>query len=435
MQLLQIHVPTDQLVTATDTLDEMGATFLQTEETSERNGTVLYVPVPQGGAQPVLDRLHDAGLDETYTVITDGDTTPDADMGLDELDERYVEGPKGDAGLDNTSLRERAENLTPGRWAYVAFAALSAVVAVAGLLLNSATVVVGAMVIAPFAGSSLSAAVGAVISDREMAIESVVSQLLGLVVALLGATGMAFLLRRSSFVPPSLVITRLDQVAAFLTPNLLALAIAIAAGAVGALALATDLPTAITGIAVAAAIVPAAAAAGIGVVWGEPFVVAGSVVLLVMNVVTINIAAYVGLVALGYRSSIIASAREGFALDVRTSAYAVALVVFVLALAVASFGTYQYLTFEHAANSEVQDTLDGDSYGALELMGVSTSYSADVIDSEAPSVTVTIGRSSDVDYSTLPITLQNRIEAATGRPVTVQVQFVDYEREAAAPTA
>jgi uncharacterized hydrophobic protein (TIGR00271 family) len=428
VQLLQILVPNDQLVTVTDTLDEMGATALQTEETSARNGSVLYVPVPQGGAQPVLDQLHEAGLEETYAVRLDGDTASDVDLSLDELADQYVEGPKGEAGLDHTSLRERAKDLTPGRRTYVAFAAFSAIIAVAGLLLNSATVIVGAMVIAPFAGSSLSAAVGAVISDREMAIESVFSQLLGLGVALFAAVGASFLLRQSSFVPPALVVSRLDQVAAFITPSLLALTIAIAAGAVGALALATDLPTAITGIAVAAAIVPAAAATGVGLIWNAPFVAAGSIVLLVMNIVAINLAAYIGLVALGYRSSFIESAREGFAFNLRTSAYAVAIVVFVLALAIASFGTYQYLTFEHAVNSEAQTTLTSASYEDLELMSVSTSYSADVINNESPSVTITLGRSSNSDYPSLPTVLQNRIEAATNRSVTVQIRFVDYEQ-------
>lgn len=134
-----------------------------------------------------------------------------------------------------------------------------------------------------------------VISDREMIVDSVLSQLLSLSVAFLGAVGVSLLVRRSSFVPPSLAITRLDQVASFLTPSLLALAIAIAAGAVGTLALATNLPTAISGIAV----VPAAAATDIGIVWNELLVVVGAVVLLVMNVVTINLTAYVGLIALG----------------------------------------------------------------------------------------------------------------------------------------
>ncbi|PSP73955.1 TIGR00341 family protein [Halobacteriales archaeon QS_3_64_16] len=346
----------------------MGATRLQTDETPPRDATVLYVPVPQGGAEPVLDELYDIGLSkESHAVIADGDVAADADLSLSDLDDQYVEGPDEGPGIDNSSLRERAEDLTPDRRTYVAFAALSAVVAVAGLLLSSATVVL---------------------------------------VALLGATGVSLLARSTSFVPPSLAITRLDQVASFITPSLLALAIAIAASAVGALALATDLPTAITGIAVAAAIV-----------------------LLVMNVVTINLTTYVGLVALGYRSSIIAGAREQFTLSARTGAYVLAIVVFVLALALATFGTYQYLTFQQSVNSEVQTTLDSDTYETLELMGVSTSYTGDVFNVGGQStVTVTVGRTAEVEYPLLANLLRDRISSAANRPVTVQVRFVDYEQ-------
>jgi hypothetical protein len=46
------------------------------------------------------------GLDEdAYAVITDGDAATDADLGLKELDDRYVEGPDEGPGLDYRSLR------------------------------------------------------------------------------------------------------------------------------------------------------------------------------------------------------------------------------------------------------------------------------------------------------------------------------------------
>jgi len=427
VQLLQLLVSTDRLVPVTEALDEMGATYLQTDETSARDVTLLYVPVPRGGAEPVLERLYDAGLPEdAYALATDVDTATGADLGVSKLADEYVDGPKGEAGIDHTSLRERAEDLTPGRRTYVAFAALSAIVAVAGLLLDSAIVIVGAMVIAPFAGSSLSAAVGAVISDRDMVTDSVTSQVLGLVVAFVGAVAMSFVLQSTGFVPRSLSISQIEQLGSFLTPSLLAVAIAIAAGGAGALALATDLPVSIAGVAVAAAIVPAASTAGIGVVWGEPLVVAGGLVLLAMNIAFINVSAYLALIALGYRSSVIGSVREDLTLSVRTGAYALVLVFFLVTLAATSVATYQYLTFEQAANSEVQETLDDETFEALDLVSVSTSYSAGVIDTEAPSVTVTVARTSDLDYPLLATILRDRIEAATGRPVIVQIHFVDY---------
>ena len=62
-------------------------------------------------------------------------------------------------------------------------------------------------------------------------------------------------------------------------------------------------------------------------------------------------------------------------------------------------------------------------------MSVSTSYTGDVFNiGGQSSVVVTVGRSSDVEYPVLPAILQDRISTAAGRPISVQVRFVDYEQ-------
>jgi hypothetical protein len=62
-------------------------------------------------------------------------------------------------------------------------------------------------------------------------------------------------------------------------------------------------------------------------------------------------------------------------------------------------------------------------------MSVSTSYTGDVFNVGGESaVTVTVGRSSNVEYPLLAPQLQTRIGAAINRPVTVQIRFVDYEQ-------
>ena len=303
MRLIQLFVPRTDRDAVRERLAEMDVEYVFSEADSRRDGNLAYIPVPTGAVDRVLEELYDAGLDEnTYTVVTDADraTVPNAD----ELVDRYVEGPKGDRGASHMEIRERADDLKPDRATYIAFAIASAIVAVGGLLLDSAIVIVGAMVIAPFAGSTLSASVGAVISDREMVVNSAISQILGLIVGFVGAVAMSIFLQRTGFMPPMLAITQVSQVSAFATPNLLTLIIAISAGFAGALALATDLPVSIAGVAVAAAIIPAVATAGIGTVWGLPIVVLGAIVLLLMNIVFINLSAYVTLISLGYRSSV-----------------------------------------------------------------------------------------------------------------------------------
>ncbi len=427
MRLIRVLVPSDDHETVREALSEMEVEFVFSDTDSHRDGSLANVPVPAGTVDAILDRLYDAGLDEdTYTVVTDVDraNVPNGD----ELRERYVEGPKGKRGVSNVELRDRAEDLTPDTATYLAFAIASVIVAVGGLLLDSAIVIVGAMVIAPFAGSTLSASVGAVISDYDMVVDSATSQVTGLIVAYVGAVTMSVFLQQSGFVPATLDVGRIGQVGAFVTPNLLTLVIAISAGFAGALALATDLPVSIAGVAVAAAIIPAVSVAGIGTAWGQPLVVAGAIVLLLMNIVFINLTTYLTLIVLGYRSSVINNVRENADISLRSGAYAIIVLLFLIVFAVTAFGTYQHIVFEQQVNDEVQDVLGGGEYSALQLAKVGTEYNDAGIFSDEITVIVTVGRSSDLEYERLAEDLQNGIGNETDRSVRVDVRFVDYQR-------
>jgi uncharacterized hydrophobic protein (TIGR00341 family) len=432
MRLIQVFVPSNRRSAVAETLKAADVEFLFGDERSGRDGVIAYVPVPRGAVDAVLERIHDAGVPEdTYTVVTDAEraTVPNTDV----LTDRFVEGPEGESALSHPEIRERAEDLKPARRTYVLFATLSAVVAVGGLLLDSAVIIVGAMVIAPFAGSALSVSVGAVISDYDMVAESVQSQLLGLAVAFAGAVGMSLLFKLTSFVPSTLALSRIDQVSAFSTPTLLTLFIALAAGFAGALALATDLPVSIAGVAVAAAIVPAAAGAGLGVVWGELLLVLGAVVLLSMNILLVNVAAYVGLVSLGYRSSVLRSLREDLELSLRTGAYAAVTLAFVVVVVLTAVATYQHVAFQQEVNRNVQSVLSNEEYERLELVRVETEYSDVDALGRTEGVTVTVARSTETDYPALAARIRGEIGAATGRAVTVNVHFRDYQQSSPLP--
>ena len=428
MRKIQVRVPGAVREAVTAALAGEDIEYLLTEEASGRGAVIIEIPVPTGAVEGVLELLYDAGLSEdAYTVVSDIQETETGTQNIESLTERFVEGPPGE-GLSHPRLRERALDLQPGRATYVAFAALSAVVAVAGLLLNSAIVIVGAMVIAPFAGSSLSASVGAVISDREMVTESVVSQLLGLLVGFASALAVSLFVRVTAFVPAELAVAKIEQVGFFLTPSLLALAIAVCAGAAGALALATDLPVSIAGVAIAAAIVPSVATAAIGVVWTQPLVVLGAVVLLFMNIVFINLTAYLALVGLGYRSSVLARTREDFRVSLRTGAYALLVVAFAVAVVFTGAATAQQVAFERTVNQEVQSVLDEPAYEDLSLVGVTTDYTDLGLFDREESVTVTVSRSTNAEYPLLSQTLRVGISADTGRQVSVEVELRESQQ-------
>jgi len=139
---------------------------------------------------------------------------------------------------------------------------ISAVIATAGLLLNSPATVVGSMVIAPLIGPAMSAAVGTVVDDEEMFRRGVRMQVLGVAVAIAAATLFAFALRWLALVPPGLDPLDLAEVSERLAPNVLVLVVAIGAGLAGIISLMTGVSAALVGVMIAVALIPPAAAVG-----------------------------------------------------------------------------------------------------------------------------------------------------------------------------
>lgn len=170
---------------------------------------------------------------------------------------------------------------------------LSTLIATAGLVQNSVAVIIGAMLVAPLfsplLGISLALAVGSVRLLR-IGIEAMLK---GVALSLGVATLVAWIL-------PLGVLG--SEVTARTQPNLLDLAVALAAGAAGAYAIARkDVAAALPGVAIAAALVPPLAVVGIGLATGDLQVMGGSSLLLVTNLVAIVLAAVITLLLLGFR--------------------------------------------------------------------------------------------------------------------------------------
>lgn len=427
MRLIQVRVADESRESVLDVLDDANADFVIADEAAGNDSSIVYFPIPSGAVEEMLDRLREAGLDDNaFTIVTkiETATTPH----FDELEGRYTQGPEDEIGLSHAELRTKAQELTPETPMFVVFAALSAVLATAGLLLNSAIVITGAMVVAPFAGSSLSTSVGIVSNDLTSATKSVRSQLLGLSIAIVSATGASLIFKWGYLVPPTLVVGRIEQVASFTSPTLLTFTIAIVAGTAGALALSTDLPVAIAGVAVAAAIVPAAAAVGVGVVWNQLPLALGAFALLLVNVVFINLTALIALLAFGYRPSDLGEFSNELSLSLRTVVGAVVTVAVVILVAGVLFSTYQYVLFDQTVNRNVNDVLSESEYAGLELVEVQTDYNGASLFGQEGTATVVVSRTSEKTYPKLSETLQQQIATDTNRAVTVKVRFIEYQQ-------
>jgi uncharacterized hydrophobic protein (TIGR00341 family) len=421
---IQVLVSDEQRQTVTDALQEEGFDYVR--QRAWRNGDqewLLEIPVPTDAVGYVLDLLDELGVrEEQYTVIGSVETamTPHTEQ----LKERFASDFDP---LTKPELRSKAGDMSRDFRSFVAMIFLSAIIATAGLLANSPAVVVGSMVIAPIVGPVLTASVGATTGDRPMLVNSIFLQATGLVVALGGSLAVSLLLQYGGFVPDALDISSLDLVTVRFAPGILSITVGLAAGAAAAFGLATKGPTSLIGVMIAAALIPAAATVGIAAAWGYPRIALGSLLLLVVTLILINVAALTVLVALRYRPE-----QSGWltaaAPQPRQSVLLLTAVALLAIGGVVVGASVQQIAYEQQVNQEVEDVFAGDEYESVEIVTTRVRYGGISPFQEPQAVTVTLSYTGDGSPPQVGDQLDERLGAAGGQDIRVRVQFVEYQQ-------
>jgi len=430
MRLVRTLVPEEDRGTVLAALDEQNVDYVVVPAGDDDGGEyVVEFPLPTQAVESLLDDLRAGdGFREEYTVVTSAESV--VSEHADELEERFVRGREEDDSIPTEEIRATALDLTPSPLTYYAMTLLSALVATAGLLLDAPAVVVGSMVIAPLVGAALTASVGSVLADRSMILDGFRKQALGLVLAVAGSLAFSLVLTTLQFLPPALDVATTQQVAGRISPGVLSFVVGLCAGAAGAFGLATDVPVSLVGVMIAAALVPAAAAVGIGIAWGIPAVALGAALMLVLNVVSIHVAGVAVLWYLGYRPVDWGQGVGAIGATRRLAPLAAVALVVLAGTAVAGTTIATHVGFEQAANDVVDDTLARDRYEALELVSVSADFGASPVPGRGgdPTVTVVLRRPAGRSFPNLDRTIGTRIADETDREVTVVVEFVDVQR-------
>ncbi|WP_331236084.1 TIGR00341 family protein [Natronorarus salvus] len=434
MRLLQVLIPAGKGDAIEEHLTEEGIDYVLTDETSTREVEgVAYVPLPKSAVEPILDRLVELGVErESYTVVLSAETVESERF--DELEERFASDDVDEERISRQELQAEATGLTPSFDVYVTMTVISAVVATAGLLLDSPAVVVGSMVIAPLIGPALAASVGTVVNDDELFKKGLKYQAIGVFLAIGSAAVFAWVVRTLHIVPPGLDPAAITEISERFTPGVLLLAVALGAGVAGVISIATGISVALVGVMIAAALIPPAAAAGIAIAWGLPLAAAGATVLTLVNVISVNLAGLLTLWYAGYRPTSWMEtdiARGKFRKHV--AAFAVAALVCTAFLGGVTYTSYQLSAFESEAQSEIDDVLS-EEYDSYVLADVEF-----ILDDEAEfqqadrvamtrqvdTVIVTIGVPPDEADPELAERLHSRINQHTDDEVSVQVRFVE----------
>ena len=430
MRLVQVTIPSGKRQTVLQTLDDEGIDYVVTDETSGREyAAIASFPLPKNAVEPVLSALRDAGLsDDTFTVVVEANTV--VSQRFEQLQDAYAE-EKDDDIIAREELTAAASSLAPSTKTYIIMTIVSAVIATAGLLLDSPAVVVGSMVIAPLVGPAMAASVGTVVNDHEMFSRGVRLQIGGLVLAVLTAAVFAVVVRYSNFIPPLADVATVPEIRERIAPDFLSLVVALGAGVAGVVSLTSGVSTALVGVMIAVALIPPAATAGIGLAWGAPLVTVGSSVLLLVNVLSINLAALIVLWYRGYRPEHWfrqTNAKQD--IIKRIAVLAVAIVVLSAFLGGVTLDSYNRAT--------TTQQLQADAEAGVEATAMSLPFDIQVIDAEVEQsntvlfqrperLVVTVGIPPGRTVDSLSSAIDDRAEATLGREIATEVRFLTTE--------
>lgn len=185
-------------------------------------------------------------------------------------------------------LRENA-NL---KNSFLVLMVLSTILATFGLFADSGPVVIGAMILAPLMAPIISVSMATLRQDRKLFIDALQTILAGLGLSILFAIGITLI--TPIYIPNSEILARIR-------PNLLDLGIAVISGVAGAYAHAREeVAKTLAGVAIAVALVPPLAVAGIGLGWLDMEIFLGAGLLLLTNLVGMILAAAITFMILGF---------------------------------------------------------------------------------------------------------------------------------------
>lgn len=427
MRLVQVLIPEGDRASVLGALDKKEIDYAVWEETGRGDFEALVsFPVPEAGVEPVLDELYAAGIrEDAYTVIMPTETIVSEQ--IETLKNRF-----GGYRISREELTARAEDLAPTTSTFFIFNIISAIIATTGLLLNSVATIIGAMVIAPLMGPAISTSVGAVFADRDMTSRGITLQITGLLSAVTAAAIFGLLLKETALLPPT-ELRSVPQITERTVPSFLSLFLALGSGVAGAISVMRSEGSALVGVAIAVALIPPAAASGLGLAWGQPEIAFAAGVLVVVNLLAINLSAHILFWAAGYQPQ----EKEYKDQALRTVRTHIVIVIVAIVLLSVALGTVTWASFvsgdlNYRANTEIKESFDSGQFDPLVFGSVSIDYSTDdVLLNNQAEVTITAEHFKE---GPVPPNVAQRIDGRltreTGENIVVNVDIIRGQNSA-----
>jgi uncharacterized hydrophobic protein (TIGR00271 family) len=249
--------------------------------TRHPDGDAVQFDLRNGSANAVFRQLRDLGLDQRGLVLVEA---VDAAIGHDDrpAGRRPHHGEIAPVWEMVEAVIRSGSVYAPSFFGLLVLAGLIACV---GILTNSQILVVGAMVVGPEYNAIIAVALG--IEQRRAAPvrRSLVALAWGFLAAIVIAALFGAAIRWSGHTPRAFVAGVRPVAALIAQPNLFSVVVAVLAGIVGVVSLTESRANALIGVFISVTTIPAAAALGLSLAYGDWVRARGSFLQLLLNVV------------------------------------------------------------------------------------------------------------------------------------------------------
>jgi uncharacterized hydrophobic protein (TIGR00341 family) len=299
LRLIEIFLPVEHRERLLRSLNK-DATVAHWAEQLDAQQVLVRVLLRVEDTESFLDRLEGgfSGADFRAVLVPVEATIPRLEPEKEQPEAASIVAPKEaeeKAPSPRISREELYQQVQEGiqlTRTFVVLTALSAVVAAVSVAYNNITVVIGAMVIAPLLGPNVALALATALGDTDLAKSAAKTQLVGILVALAVAIPIGFVLE----IDPSV-----GEIQSRLHAQFKDIVLALASGSAGVLSITTVAPAALIGVMVAVALIPPLVTFGLLVGSAHMNLALRALLLFVTNVICINLAGVVTLLAQNVR--------------------------------------------------------------------------------------------------------------------------------------
>ncbi|WP_436701877.1 DUF389 domain-containing protein [Nocardioides sp. BYT-33-1] len=255
-------------------------------------GDLVEADVAREAVNEVVDDLRRLGVPQEGSIHVVPVTTWLSQAGLDA--ERRTPGSSADAVVW-ADVTQRAYEESELNWTFLTFMSLATLIASIAIILDSQILVIGAMVLGPEFVPI--AALGLALVRRRPSLLRFAARSLvvGFAVAIAVTTAAALLARALGWITHDMVTAPRPATGFIYTPDKWSFIVAVVAAAAGALSLTSAKVGGLSGVFISVTTIPAAGNVALGLAFGVPDEIRGSVLQLLLNVSGMAVAGWLTL--------------------------------------------------------------------------------------------------------------------------------------------